>query len=237
MGKFICFLREDFQIIHLVEVMVDCDMIREVGDLLVTQTTQAVFLFRVFRVVPVVFIIIILQGHLMACQMFLYGPPSPVDLLLADFTLEHWSSQVGLREYLVVVQQGTGVLDREMICDVGDGHQALTNITLDHFVLKPGQTVVLGSVLSLGSHLLHVGLEVELVRVPQVRPDGGTHPLDVLLTDLTPPVRNLQLGRGEPGLVGVEGRGVNIVKMVTKISNGEFTGAQQALVDLDLVPG
>ena len=120
----------------------------------------------------------------------------------------------------------------EVIGDVGDGHHALANITLDHFVLKPGQTGVLG----FSSDHLHVGLEVELVRVLQVRPDGGSHPLHVLQADPTPPVRNLQLCRGELGFVCVEGGRVNIVKMVTKVSDGEFTGAEQTLVDLDLIP-
>ena len=115
--------------------------------------------------------------------------------------------------------------DGEMIRDVVDGHHTVANITLDHFVLKPRQTAILGSVrvLSLSSDDLHVGLEVELVGVPEVRPDGGTHPLDVLQTDSAPPVRNIQLCRGELGFVGVEGCGVNIVEMVTKITNGELT--------------
>ena len=111
--------------------------------------------------------------------------------------------------------------DGEMIRDVGDGHHTVANITLDHFVLKPRQTAILGSLLR--SDDLHVGLEVELVGVPEVRPDGWPHPLHLLQTDSAPPVRNIQLGRGELGFVGVEGRGVNIVEMVTKVPNGEFT--------------
>ena len=124
-----------------------------------------------------------------------------------------------------------------MLCDVGDGHHTLAYLALDHSILKPRQTSVLGSLLSLGLNHLHVGLEVELVSVPQVRPDGGSHPLNVLRADLTLPVRKIQLGRGELGFVGVEGGGVNIMKMVTEISNGELTRTQQTLVDFDLIPG
>ena len=113
--------------------------------------------------------------------------------------------------------------DGEMIRHVGDRHHTGANITLDHFVLKPGQTAIPGSLLSLRPDDLHVGLEVELVGVPEVRPDGRPHPLHLLQTDSTSPVRNIQLCRGKLGFVGVEGRGVNIVEMVTKVPNGEFT--------------
>ena len=72
--------------------------------------------------------------------------------------------------------------------------------------------------------------------VPQVRPDGGSHPLHILQTDPTLPVRNIQLCRGELGFVGVEGGGVDIVKVVTKVSNGKLTRTQQTLMDLGLIP-
>ena len=101
--KFLSFFRENFQIIRLVEVVIDCDVIREVGDILVTQTAHAVFLVCVFWSLPVVVVIIILQTHIMAGQMLLYRPPIPVDLLLTDRTLKHWGGQVDIRENLLII--------------------------------------------------------------------------------------------------------------------------------------